>query len=175
MYQLCLKLKLNKTYFFWYYMNWLMSLIRPNIKVFCVIAWFIVKMLNMRGAVTWFVTAKTRPVLFSRLEGYSISRKSREIRRPELRQQWFNFLSSFLASFLLLFTSSPGKGECLPWLMDMGGKTVHIQLSFSFHSSADRGCYYLQSATWWKWPASEELRQRAEAVQFCQEVHEQVS
>lgn len=59
-----------------------------------------------------------------------------------------NFLSSFLASSLLLFTSSPGKGECLSWLMDVGGETVHIELSFSFRSSADRGCYYLQSAAW---------------------------
>lgn len=73
-----------------------------------------------------------------------------------------NFLSSFLASSLLLFTSSPGKGECLSWLMDVGGETVHIELSFSFRSSADRGCYYLQSAAWWKWPALRELRQRAE-------------
>ena len=48
----------------------------------------------------------------------------------------------------LLFNSSPGKDERLTWLIDMGGEVVHIQLSFSFCSSAVRGCYYLQSATW---------------------------
>lgn len=76
-----------------------MSLIRANIKVFCVIAWFIVKMLNMRGAVTWFVTAKTRPVLFSRLEGHSIPGRAGRSDVPSCGSSGLTFCPHFWPLF----------------------------------------------------------------------------